>query len=100
MDFEARDPIVPVLCETFSGVSYAGTSLAASGWTWVGKSSGRGRHSHTQQTTARKGIWLRPLCRDWRTQLGVPVPGVIRPPATQTGAGTGGRLDHDCLGCE
>ncbi|MCY4289397.1 MAG: DUF4338 domain-containing protein, partial [Aestuariivita sp.] len=80
MDFEARYHIVPVLCETFSGVSYAGTSLAASGWTWVGKSSGRGRHSHPQQTTARKGIWLRPLCRDWRTQLGVPVPDVILPP--------------------
>ncbi|MCY4152770.1 MAG: IS4 family transposase [Aestuariivita sp.] len=79
-DFEARYNLRPVLCETFSGADYWGTSLAASGWTYVGRSSGRGRHSRPGQTTTRKGIWLRPLCRDWRTQLGVPATDVVPPP--------------------
>jgi len=79
-DFAGRYTIVPVLCETFSGASHWGASLAASGWTWMGRSSGRGRHSRPGQVTERKGIWLRPLCRDWRTRLGVPATDVVPPP--------------------
>jgi len=79
-DFEDRYAVRPVLCETFSGASYYGTSLAASGWTWMGRSAGRGRHSLPGQTTERKGIWLRPLCRDWRTQLGVSMSDGVLPP--------------------
>jgi len=79
-DFQARDGLRPVLCETFSGPSHDGTSLAASGWTCIGRSSGRGRPSQPQHTTERKGIWLRPLCRDWRQQLGIPTSDFIPPP--------------------
>ncbi len=79
-DFAARYNIVPVLCETFTSAVYAGTSLAASGWTYVGQSSGRGRYSLPGQETERKGIWLRPLCRDWRTQLGVFESSFVPPP--------------------
>ncbi len=63
-----------MLCETLSGAAYFGTSLAASGWSWVGKTVGRGCNSLSGQTPERKGIWLRPLHPDWRTQLGVAEP--------------------------
>ena len=78
-DFVARYKIVPLLCETFSGAAYYGTSLAASGWLWLGRTAGRGRYSLPGQTTERKGIWLRPLYPDWRAQLGVPEPDFTPP---------------------
>ena len=78
-DFFERYHIVPLLCETFSGAAYFGTSLAASGWLWLGKTAGRGRYSLPGQTTTRKGIWLRPLHPDWRRQLGVPEPDFMPP---------------------
>ena len=65
-DFHGRYGIAPALCETFTGPGFSGASLAAAGWTRVGESSGRGRHSAPGQTVERKGIWMRPLCRDWR----------------------------------
>ncbi len=79
-DFSARHNIVPLLCETFSGAACSGTSLAAGGWLWLGRTAGRGRHAPSGQTTGRKGIWLRPSHPDWRARLGVPEPDFAPPP--------------------
>ena len=94
-DFHDRYGISPGLCETFTGPEFGGASLAAAGWTWVGESSGRGRRAASGQRVERKGIWMRPLCRDWRVELGAPGRGCTPPPRPRSVLGPGDGLDMD-----
>ena len=94
-DFEARYGIAPLLAETFSGPEFAGVSLAASGWIHVGRSSGRGRRAAAGRRVEAKGIWMRPLRRDWRSRLGVPEAGAAPPPRPRLILQPGEGLDMD-----
>ena len=94
-DFHERYGLSPVLCETFTGAEFSGASLAGAGWTWVGESSGRGRRAASGQRVERKGIWMRPLCRSWRVDLGAPGRGCTPPPRPRSVLGPGDGLDMD-----
>ena len=94
-DFHHRYGILPVLCETFTGPDFSGASLAAAGWIWVGESSGRGRRAASGRRVERKGIWMRPLCRDWRGVLGAAGAGCAPPPRPKPVLRSGEGLDMD-----
>ncbi len=94
-DFHDRHGISPALCETFTGPEFGGASLAVAGWTWVGESSGRGRRAASGRRVERKGIWMRPLCRDWRAGLGVEGAGRAPPPRPKPVLRPGDGLDMD-----
>ena len=49
---------------------HKGTSLAASNWRRVGETAGRGRCAASGTAVPVKTVWLYPLARDWRAQLG------------------------------
>ena len=74
-DCQQRYGYRPLLVETFveKGL-YKGTSLAAANWLRVGESAGRGRFAASGTAVPVKAVWLYPLARDWRAQLGVPAP--------------------------
>ena len=74
----------PLLVETFVSQDQPGTSLAAANWQRIGETAGRGRLAAAGTQVGRKAIWLYPLARNWRTQLGLPAPGV---PPLELGAG-------------
>lgn len=72
-DWEQRYNYRPVLMETFVEVArFHGTCYKASNWLMVGQTQGRGKldrfHTHNQ---AIKTIWLKPLIRNFRHELGV-----------------------------
>ncbi len=94
-DFEARYGIAPLLVETFTGPGFDGASLAAAGWTWVGESAGRGRRAAAGVRVTRKGVWMRPLRRDWRRILGVAGTGRAPPPRPQLVVQPGDGLGMD-----
>ncbi len=93
-DFRDCYGIVPTLCETFTGPGFSGACLAASGWIWVGESSGRGRRAAPGQRVDRKGIWMRPLRGDWREVLGAGA-GRAPPPRPKAVLQPGEGLDMD-----
>ena len=101
-DFDVRYGIVPLLAETFVGPGYDGASLRAANWVYVGETAGRGRRAAKGAKVAVKSIYMVPLARDWRAQLGVagrglPPPSrppVRPPPPTVLGPGDG--LDMAC----
>ena len=72
-DFQQRYGYRPVLFETFVEKDrFAGTVYRASNWQCVGQTSGRGKLDRTHQAAlSRKTVWLYPLAKDWRKQLGV-----------------------------
>ena len=74
----------PLLVETFVGSDQPGTSLAAANWQRLGETAGRGRYAASGSQVGKKAVWLYPLARNWRTQLGLPAPGVA---ALEAGAG-------------
>ena len=74
-DFQQRYGYRPLLVETFveKGL-HKGTSLAASNWRRVGETAGRGRFAASGTAVPVKTVWLYPLAREWRAQLGVAEP--------------------------
>ena len=74
-DFQHRYGYRPLLVETFVEKGrYQGTSLAAANWLRVGETAGRGRFAAPGAEVAVKAVWLYPLGRAWRAQLGVAEP--------------------------
>jgi len=73
-DFQQRYGYRPVLFETFvERDRFSGTVYRASNWHCVGQTTGRGKLDPTHQAALpRKTVWLYPLVKDWRRQLGVP----------------------------
>ena len=71
-DFQHRYGYRPLLVETFVEKDrHAGTSLAAANWVRVGETAGRGRFAARATRVPVKAVYLYPLARDWREQLGV-----------------------------
>lgn len=72
-DFQERYGYRPVLFETFVEKDrFSGTIYRASNWHCVGQTRGRGKLDRTHQRALPcKTVWLYPLVRDWRQQLGV-----------------------------
>ncbi len=74
-DFQRRYGYLPLLAETFVEKDrHKGTSLAAANWVCVGQTAGRGRCAPRGLSVPVKSVYLYPLARDWREQLGVPAP--------------------------
>ena len=85
-DFQSRYGYRPLLVETFVEQDrYPGTSLAAANWLRVGQTAGRGRFAASGAQVSVKAVWLYPLARQWRSQLGVPEP----QPSSLLGLGEG-----------
>ena len=74
----------PLLVETFVSQDQPGTSLAAANWQRIGQTAGRGRAAAAGRQVGVKAIWMYPLARNWRAQLGLPAAGL---PALELGAG-------------
>ena len=64
---------------------HAGTSLVAANWLCVGETAGRGRCAAPATRVPVKAVYLYPLARDWRAQLGVAA--AVPPPALGPGEG-------------
>ncbi|MFP4183674.1 MAG: IS4 family transposase [Halorhodospira sp.] len=79
-DWAARYGDPPVLVETFiDRTRHRGGCYRAGNWLYVGDTTGRGRNDrHHEGGASVKAIYLYPLCRDWRAQLGAPE----QPPCT------------------
>ena len=85
-DFERRYGYRPALVETFVEKDrHAGTSLAAANWVLAGETAGRGRFAPRGARVPLKAVYLYPLARNWRAQLGVASP----QPLPALGAGEG-----------
>ncbi len=75
-DWEARYGIRPVLAETYVEADRRGSCYRAANWRMVGQTRGRGRQDHhRRRSSSPKGVYLYPLCRDWRDRLGGQAPG-------------------------
>jgi hypothetical protein len=49
---------------------FKGTCYKASNWTFLGKTTGRGKNDHTKKPNRSiKAVWGYPLCRDFRAKL-------------------------------
>ena len=88
-DFEEQHGFRPVLIETFNDPArHEATSLRATHWHLVGKTSGVGRYALPGAARKTpKQIYLYPLVADWKTQLGVT-------PARVAARGAGEGLDE------
>ena len=85
-DFQRHYGYRPLLVETFVEQGrHAGTSLRAANWLRVGATAGRGRFAASGARVVPKDVWLYPLVRDWRAQLGVAEPAA--PAALDAGEG-------------
>ena len=73
-DWVERYGYAPVLLETFvDETHYAGTCYRAANWQRLGETRGRGRNDHSGTADiGRKGVYVYPLCADWRNQLCTP----------------------------
>lgn len=71
-DWEAAYAVRPVLQETYVDVTrFAGTCYRAANWHCLGETKGRGRMDrHHRAEEAVKSVWVYPLSRGWRKQLG------------------------------
>lgn len=74
-DFQQLYQYEPWLVETFVDTTqFSGTSYRAANWTLVGKTQGRGRQDqHNRQEKTVKDIYVYPLAKDFRIQMGLPV---------------------------
>lgn len=72
-DFEQRYHYTPYLLESFVDLeAYSGSCYKAANWLDIGQTKGRGRQDrHTQSALSRKAIYVYPLNRDFRQQLGL-----------------------------
>ena len=74
-DFRTRYGHRPVLVETFvDPTQHDGVSLRAAGWIRIGETAGRGRMAPHGAQVGVKAIWVKPLIRHWRCELGVDAP--------------------------
>ncbi len=73
VDFEQRYHYTPYLIESFVDLErYSGTSYRAANWIDIGQTKGRGRQDRfTQSALSRKAIYVYPLNREFRQQLGL-----------------------------
>lgn len=88
-DWPPRYGTTPVLLETFvDEARYAGTVYKAANWQRLGETAGRGRQDRgNAQALGKKGIYVLPLQRDWRTVLcRRPAPLLRAAPAPEPGA--------------
>ncbi len=74
IDFEDRYGHRPVLLESFVDIDhYTGACYKAANWQWVGKTKGIGRQGIPGQgVESVKDIYVFPLEKDFRTQMGLP----------------------------
>jgi hypothetical protein len=81
-DWQRFYGVRPVLVESFvERARFAGTCYKAANWSWVGKTSGRGRQDvHKRKEKSIKDIYVRPLCERWKEQLCAPLPPSAREP--------------------
>jgi hypothetical protein len=72
-DFEQRYHYTPYLIESFVDLeNYSGTCYRAANWIDIGQTKGRGRQDRfTQSALSRKRIYVYPLQRAFREQLGL-----------------------------
>jgi len=72
-DFEQRYHYTPYLIESFVDLEhYAGTCYQAANWVDIGQTKGRGRQDRfTQSALSRKAIYVYPLDKAFRQQLGL-----------------------------
>lgn len=88
-DWPQRYGTTPVLLETFVDEQrFAGTVYKAANWQRLGETAGRGRQDRDNaQALGKKGVYLLPLQRDWRTVLCQRPAPLLRPaPAPDPGA--------------
>jgi len=73
VDFEQRYHYRPLLMESFvDSAHFAGTSYQAANWIRVGQTQGRGRQDRFRQASETvKDIYVYPLQKDFRAQLGL-----------------------------
>jgi hypothetical protein len=73
VDFEQRYRYRPLLLESFvDRAQYAGTCYQAANWIRVGQTQGRGRQDRARQASETvKDIYMCPLEKDFRSQLGL-----------------------------
>jgi len=73
VDFEQRYHYTPYLIESFVDLErYSGTSYQAANWIDIGQTKGRGRQDRfTQSALSRKAIYVYPLNKAFRQQLGL-----------------------------
>mgnify|MGYP006428947603 CR=1 FL=1 len=82
-DWAARYGETPVLVETFvDRARHRGGCYRAANWCYVGDTEGRGRNDrdHTSGHSI-KAVYLYPLRRDWRRQLGASAQPLREPPS-------------------
>lgn len=72
-DFEQRYGVRPVLLETFVEKGrFKGTCYKAANWHYLGQTQGRGKcDRYFQKALPIKDLYVRPLVKDYRQQLGV-----------------------------
>ena len=72
-DFAARYGFRLLLVESFADEGYAGTCLRAANFLCVGRTAGRGRQDRERRRARTvKTVFMFPLDRRWRRELGVP----------------------------
>ncbi len=72
-DFAARYGFRPLLVESFADEGYDGTCLRAANFLCVGRTAGRGRQDRAKRRAKTvKTVFMSPLHRRWRRELGVP----------------------------
>ncbi len=73
VDFEQRYHYRPILLESFvDSAHFVGTSYQAANWIRVGRTQGRGRQDRARQASQTvKDIYVYPLAKDFRAQLGL-----------------------------
>ena len=70
IDWEARYACRPVLMETFVNLDrFKGTCYKAANWISIGTTEGYSLVSEYRKRASPKGIFVYPLCRDFREQL-------------------------------
>lgn len=72
-DFKQRYGYRPYLVESFVDIDYyLGTCYRAANWIEVGRTKGRGRQDRfNQQALSRKAIYVYPINKDFRRQIGL-----------------------------
>ena len=73
VDFEQRYKYRPYLIESFVDIEhYSGTCYRAANWIEIGQTKGRGRQDRLSESAlSRKAIYVYPLDREFRKQLGL-----------------------------
>ncbi len=80
-DWRQRYGVTPVLLETFVEQGrFQGTCYRAANWILVGTTCGRGRQDRNHRNvTPVKDVYVLPLCREFRRELGFQAPESVEP---------------------